>query len=602
MPRTPHLTIAELIAAAAVLGAPCAAQQGRAPELDLGLERPAVLWIEIPDARALEGALRVSRLGRLLERLADGIDQEQLASAYLPDRLSEQAQALRGATSSGLEGFLVELLADLGVGEEQAGELVAMLDGGLSLAVLQPREAGAIELPRDLLAGVTLREGASARLLDILLPQLERSSASGPGLERLEVLGEGSGRAALWSFHPDQDLPPGYLVVQPRRCAWTFDREVAGVWLRHGAPGLPGVPVPIAALVEARQRSRARRELALVRVEGALIGDSRLAALLDAFDFGPLAAAELGLRVDAGQIESRVRLVRAAPGDPAAPPAARTPTPWAGLELIPADTLAVVGLSTSPWRSFGTLAKLAEELDLFTDPGALAERLDALPFFAGLGAAGALQQETLFFARPVPAPGLPILYMATPQSEWLDSVFATLEEKRLAEVPLGAGLVLRQKTIAGGSQAKAWVLLQADEERRRSILSLARLESSYVVSDLSAHLSDLRRELDRERSSKREEAQAEVRTSLAAVLADAGVGPGALIGFLHVRTGPLAELCWPYVQLALQWSGAVEDPESLPEAFEIGELLGDTTSVVLELGPAVEIHARGLLGGLAILF
>jgi hypothetical protein len=58
---------------------------------------------------------------------------------------------------------------------------------------------------------------------------------------------------------------------------------------------------------------------------------------------------------------------------------------------------------------------------------------------------------------------------------------------------------------------------------------------------------------------------------------------------------------WPYAQLGLEWSGAIEDLESLPDPQEIARMVGDTTIVVLDLGDALELHGRGLLGGLVFL-
>lgn len=584
---------------AALWIAPGAAAQGKAgAEVAWALERPVRAWLEIPDARRLERDLEGSRIARLVQRFSGALDTEALEQALLPEELAEKAEALRTSSGSGFEALLEGLLTEVGVEASEAGELVALLEGDLVLAVLEPREAGEVELPLDLLAAVGLRAGASEQLIGLL-----------SGLERLEVRDYASGRAALWKLEPAPGLPAGFLVVQPHFCAWTFDREGAKDLLRLGSPGDLDRPDHAATLSAARERSRARGELGFLLAQGAWIEASQVAALLGAFDFGPLSALELGLRVEAGELASRVRLERAEPPEPSEPtepaepgdPApARTATPWAGLALLPADTLAVVGLAASPWRTFRALLRAAEELELGTDPGPWAERLEVLPFFAGLGAPEALAQETLFFARPRSAPGLPMLYLTTPKSPWLAAQFAQLEERRLSEVPLGDGLLLRQKLLPGASRASAWVLAQGTEEERRSIFSLARREESFVVSDLSAHLSDLWRALDRERPEDRGRAQAEVRRRLQAVLAQAGAGPESLVGFLHVRAGPLAELAWPYALLALQFTEAVEDPEELPEPFELGELVGDTTSVVLDLGQAVEIHGRGLLGGLAV--
>ena len=74
-----------------------------------------------------------------------------------------------------------------------------------------------------------------------------------------------------------------------------------------------------------------------------------------------------------------------------------------------------------------------------------------------------------------------------------------------------------------------------------------------------------------------------------------------MYAFLHVRSARIAEWAWPYARLALQLTGAVEDPEDLPAGFEIAELMGDTTTVVYDLDEAIEVHGSGLLGGLALL-
>jgi hypothetical protein len=81
----------------------------------------------------------------------------------------------------------------------------------------------------------------------------------------------------------------------------------------------------------------------------------------------------------------------------------------------------------------------------------------------------------------------------------------------------------------------------------------------------------------------------------------AGRSQQDLIAFLHVRSSALVELLWPYAQIGLEWSGAVEDLESLPDPQGSRAWSATTTIVVLDLGDALELHGRGLLGGLLFL-
>jgi len=580
---------------AACLAAALAAAPVQAQELVDLLPGEPELWLEVPDLDRLSLELAETSLGHLL-----GLVTSQMDPAEIALRLALPEAALEAGAEGGVRGVLRGLALELGLSAERADVLVSSLEGALELARLEPRDGGS-ELA-GLVVAASLRPGASLRLTEEVLRSLEPDPAGvrrARGLELLQLAREEDECRAAWTWSPVPQLPTGFLVVRPGRLAFVFERELAERLLAADPPRPRAASGGLAA---ARAASRERGELVFVRITGRRLArasaDPEARALLAVLGLGQLASVELGLGTRAGQLTSRLRVDPLQPRAPApASQRARARAPegvdWPSLDALSTDTLAVLGLARSPWQAGELVAALEG-----SDGAKFLARLGRTPLFGALRAPGALADETLLFARAA-GPGVPILYAATPATPAVDKAFEVLGRRGARDVPLGQGLLLRPRPLADG---EAWVLYTEEGGRRRSVLALSRVDQTWVGSDVSAQLQSLLRQRGRERLSARAKAVLGLRAALAAQAADAGCEPSDVVAFLHVHTPALAELLWPYAQLALQVTGAVEDPEDLPDPLDVAELLGDTTLVVLDLGDALEVHGRGLLGGLVVVF
>jgi hypothetical protein len=569
-------------------------------------EAPA-LWIEVPDMDRATAAIAETSLGKLVRALSEEIDPAEIAMQLdLPEEALE-----RGATG-GVRGLLLGLALDLGLSEERAQQWAESLGGSLALARWErPDDAPPLS---GLALAATLREGASTVLAGEVLSALEGASGpwAGAGIELLELARSGDETRAVWGWESGGDLPAGYFVVRPGLAACTFERDLAELLSAEKAPE-PAESSARERFEDARAASRERGELVWLRLSGEELeragGDPQARAWLTALDLDDLAVLELGLTTAGGQIRSRLRIepremhARERAGESGDESeddereSYKANTAWSTLDVLPSDTIAALGLARSP----RTLAALFADIwGSLGDPsaGTLLARLAATPLFGRLAEPGALAEETLLFARSG-GPGLPQFYAAVPNTPALDKIFGSLAGRAERDLSLGQGLLLRQRPLMDG---EAWVFYRGAPDAPRSFLALTRSAEVWVASDVSAQLQGLLRQRSRERLAVREEGVRALRSAIAAEVAHAGASPRQLAAFLHVRSGPLIEQAWPFAHLALQWFGAVEDLESLPDPLEIAELIGDTTIVALELEGAVEIRGRGLLGGLALLF
>jgi hypothetical protein len=581
-----------LLVAALAWGAPVA----RAAPQDLGalLDSEPDLWVEVGDLDRLSAEVAGTSLGRLARLLTADLDPAEIAL-----RLSLPEEALRAAAGGDAREVLRGLAIDLGLDPVRADALVASLAGGLTLA-RAARDRDAPELAGLALAA-SLRPGGSLRLAQEVLPELE----PGPdgrrrqrGLELLQLAQEGPECRAAWSWQATGELPPGFVVVRPGMVALTFERDLAERLLGAAAP--EGGDGSADALARARSASRERGELVFARVSGERLAragaDPEARVILGALGLDGLVGIELGIGTRAGQLTSRVRLERPAAREGPAPDAlaGREPADWSSLELITTDTLAVLGVARSPWATAELVAGLTGERSTST----FLERLGKAPLFGALRGTGALRSETLVFVRAY-GPGVPMLYAATPATPVVDKAFDVLGRGQASDVPLGKGLMMRRRPLSDG---EAWILYSEERGAPRSVFALTRAERSWVGSDVSAQLQSLLRQRGRERLAARAQAVRRLRQAIAEEVAAARSSPQAVVAFLHVRAAALAELLWPYAQLALQVTGAVDDPEALPDPLDLAESLGDTTVVVLDLGDAVELRGCGLLGGLTVVF
>jgi hypothetical protein len=572
-----------------------ASPAGAAPQ-DLAAVLPSEpdLWLEVPDVDRLSAEVSATSLGRLAGLLTADLDPGEIAL-----RLSLPEEALQAASSGNARAVLRGLALDLGLAPERADALVASLAGGLALA-RTPRERRSAELA-GLALSASLRPGGSLRLAEKVMPQLEPGSDGRPhssGIELLHLAREESECYAAWSWQAAGELPPGFVVVRPGLVVLTFERDLAERLLQIEPPG--SAEASSSALARARSVSRERGELVFARVTGERLArasaDPEARAILGALGLEGLAGIELGVGTRAGQLTSRLRLERPAPRSAPLPDedAARPPADWSSLDLLTTDTLAVLGIARSPWE----VGELAARLTQDREASGFLQRLGRAPLFGALGAPGALREETLVFVR-ASGPGVPMLYAATPATSAIDKGFQILGRRGATDVPLGKGLLLRRRPIVDG---EAWILYADERGSPRSVFALTRTEESWVGSDVSAQLQSLLRQRGRERLAARAEAVRRLRAAIAEEVAAAGSSPGAVVAFLHVRAAALTELLWPYAQLALQVTGALDDPEALPDPLELAESLGDTTVVVLDLGDALEVRGRGLLGGLTLVF
>jgi hypothetical protein len=569
------------------------ARAGDGQDLAALVPEPPALWIELPDIDRATEKLADTSLGKLWSALSADIDPSEIAMHFeLPEAVLE-----RGATG-GVRGLLMGAALDLGLSEERAERWAESLGGALTLARWE-RPQGSPPLA-GLAFAASLRAGASSVLAGEVLDALE--DESGPWGGRVELLelarGEDETRA-VWGWEAGGELPAGYLVVRPGLIACTFERGIAE---RLAAEELSEAKPDAARqrFQAARESSRERGELVWLRLAGSELeragSDPQAHAWLTALGLEGLASLELGLTTGEGQIRSRLRIeprerhVREDSSERKAPS-------WSTLDVLPSDTLAVMGVARSPRAIAQGLGGIAGALGDSAAASSILAKLDATPLFGRLGERGALADETLLFARSS-GPGIPQFYAAIPSTPALEKAFGSLPGDGEREFSLGHGLLLRQRRLVEG---EAWVFFRGAPDAPRSFLALTRLENTWVGSDVSAQLQSLLRQRSRERLAVREESLRAVRNAIAAEVEQAGRSQQDLIAFLHVRSSALVELLWPYAQIGLEWSGAVEDLESLPDPQEIARMVGDTTIVVLDLGDAIELHGRGLLGGLVFL-
>jgi hypothetical protein len=575
-------------------GAAGAQQDKHGTDLLELLERPVDFWLEVHDFDVLVDEFQTTRLAQLVARLSESVDAEGLAqSLSLPSELPE---GLLNEASGGARGVLRELALEAGVPEEQADLLLDSLSGNACVAWLAAAEPEDGDFA-DLVVSVGLAPGGSTALVDQVLAALEEDPASSKRPELVELARENAETRAAWRWPLAPARASGFLVVRGGLAAWCFQREVA-LQLLHAEPGKQSTAA--LALGPSRTQSRARSERILLRLQGGrledLTHDSDVSLMMAALGLDGLRSFELGLRIEQGELVSRLRFEGAGPAvEGAARDAQASATTWSSLDVLPADALVVLGVRQSPWALARGIAAFLSA----TDHGAhsrIVERFAAVPFFAILAQPGVLRDETLLFARPAGSV-VPMVYLATPQTPGFSEPFRKIVARGDRDVLLGSELRLQRKSAAG---LDAWVLFDDQPDKSRSLFSLASFEDTWVLSDVSAHLHNLAQHRTRERLTVREENVAAVRAALLARVSASGHAPSRMSAFLHVRSTPIVEFAWPYAQMVLQYSGAVEDPEDLPDAFEVGELLGDTTLVVFDLDGAVEVWGSGLLGGLAL--
>lgn len=584
---------------ALALPAAFALEPARAAAQDLSTLVPQEpeLWIEVPDMDRLGEEIAGTSLGKLWVALAEDFDPAEIAMQFdLPEEALE-----RGATG-GVRGLLLGLALDLGLSEDRAELWSESLGGELVLARF-PRPDGSPPLA-GLAFGASLRPGRSSTLAGEVLDALEAVDGpwGGHGIELVELARGETETRAVWSWEAGGELPAGYLVVRPGLLACAFERDLAELLAAEAAPA-PREDLQLERFRKARASSRERGELVWLRLGGEELAragaDPRARALLSALDLHEVGCIELGLATRSGQIGSRLRIEpreRAHPSEREERAPAPSPS-WSSLEVLPGDTLAVLGIARSPRALAEVLGGISGALG-GSLPSSILAQLDATPLFGRLSGKGALADETLLFARSA-GPGMPLFYAAVPTTPAIEKTFGSLAGHGERELSLGQGLLVRQRQLTDN---EAWVFFRGAPDAPRSFLALTRLGEAWVGSDVSAQLQSLQRQRERERLAVREEGLRRLRAAIADEVAQSGHSTRDVVAFLHVRSSALVEMLWPYAQLGLQWTGAVEDLETLPDPLELAERIGDTTIVVFDLDGALELRGRGLLGGLALLF
>jgi len=332
----------------------------------------------------------------------------------------------------------------------------------------------------------------------------------------------------------------------------------------------------------------------LVRRGAEAEGEEALAAL-GALGIDTIDDVEFGLAERGGQLTTRLRISRRGrAGIFALARGARSD--WRSLDALTSDTLAVAGLPHSARDVAQGVTILAARVspEAAQELGAVWSEIAGAPLLGALVSADALSNETLLVLRPGPA-FKPASYLVLPGGPGFDAAFAGFD----ASTTLAArGWALSGKPLNGGT---CWIL--SPERRQGGQLSLAlfRHGDLALVSDGALAIKDWLRQRSREEPETRQRLIAGVRGALEREVAAAGSKPENLAGFLHVRTEALAGFLWPAMMMVLGMAG-VQGLEDLPDAEEAARLLGDTTILILEDERALEVHGRGALGGLGIVF
>jgi hypothetical protein len=412
-------------------------------------------------------------------------------------------------------------------------------------------------------------------------------------------------------FRGAHGRPRLFLVLRPDLAALSNDSAWARALASGAVPGSAGGDADGANdLAPAREAALRAGAPVWTRVDGRLLADlargADAGAAFERLGLDTVRSLELSLGGRGGQLESRLRLALE-PGERRGLFArlGASSAGWSGpLALLPADSFFVAGLAGGGGRGPAQVGR--DLLELATSAvglqalGGVWERLAGAPLLGELAraeGAGASGEQALVVVRPGPA-AFPVAY---PLVRGGDALRARLEALP-ASATAPEALAARPRQV---DDASCWVLSRGGREQ-----ALMHQEGALLGAQSLVALQDWAR-------ARRRDAAAPAGAGLSALAAEletaaspsfggaaGATGARRLAGFAHVRTTPLVEAVWPWVLmgLSLGGGGGAEGLESLPDAYELAEEIGDTTLLVFDCGDAVELTGRGLFGGLGVLF
>ena len=583
-----HATSFASVLGIALLGvAPLSGWLGAAPD-EYGALAPYLdgaepdIYLELFDLPDLERDLRDSGLARLAERclpLLDlELDVEGLDEAV--DRLGfDPRDVLRGELSfeDALARSLYTLATEqLGVERDHALRLVASLGQRFSVALRPESERVAVSW--------SLRGGGYTELSRFLRQKgAELADRLDGGLVALDPGSAGAGEA--WALELEGERV--FLALRPDLLALTND----SAWARAVAFGAARGRGTETDLIDARLAALLSGQPVWgwfgARAMGALAGSEGELRAQTILGLDGLESLQLSLGGEGGQFVSRLRVDFDARGprglfDLVQPGA----VPWSGLDHVTGDTLLVLGLADGPAAVARRAVDLIQSLDGATVELALDSFLTGardVPVLAELMDSGA-GGEAVFFLRSGAA-GLPTPYLVLPAE-------ARLLERLAALDPAGEAAVEHRLKLQQLDGRPCWSIGSGMEG-----LALTHVGDTVIAAQSAFALKDYLRQLDREG----ERSPVGPLPALRGAIEARSSNTRRLIGFAHVRVEPLAESVWPWLMLGLNASGA-EGLEDLPDAFEFAEEIGDTTLLLFEDDTGLELHGRGLFGGLGVLF
>jgi hypothetical protein len=560
-----------------------------------GFIRSPDVYVEVSDLGRLERDLRQSGLGRLVERILPLLEEslEEHAEAGVEPVKEFLARAREGGEGElwerAVRALLEELAPQVGLGPAEAARAAAALGPRVSIAVQAPGEGSAKE--GEPVFGWSLRSGGAEILAGEILPRVQQALAG--KIEVAPVALEGTARA--WRLGPEDR--GRFLVLRSEMLVWTSSRDLLAALSSEPSAGRSSETPFLAARRAGLQRGDALwcwLDGDLVRRGAEGEGEEALAAL-GALGIDTIEDIVFGLSERAGQLTTRLRVSRRGhAGIFALARGARSD--WRSLDALTSDTLAVAGLPHSAREVAQGVTLLAARVspEAAAEVGSAWRELAGAPLLGALLSGDALADETLILMRPGPALK-PAGYLVLPGGPGFDTAFAGLD----ASTKLAAkGWTLSGKPLEGDT---CWILAPEQRSSGPIAMALFRQGDLALITDGAYAVKDWLRQRSREDPEARERLIRGLRASLEGEIAAVGSQPEHLAGFLHVRTEALAGFLWPAVMMVLGMAG-VQGFEDLPDAEEAARLLGDTMILILEDERALEVHGRGALGGLGIVF
>jgi hypothetical protein len=582
--------LAQSVVCLALPGTASAPSQGGALA---GFIRSPDVYVEVADLGRLEYDLRKSGLGRLVERILPLLEESLEGHAGAgAEPVREFLARTRGEGQlweRAVRALLEELGPQLGLTPAESARAAEALGPQVSLAIQAPGDGSAEE--GEPVFGWSLRSGGAEILVAEILPHVRQVQAG-----KVEIAPQGrGGTVRAWRLGPEERGP--FLVLRSDMLIWTSSRDLLPVLAAEPWEGRTSETPFLAARHAGRQRGDALwcwLDGDVVRRGAEAEGEEELAAMA-ALGLDTIENVTFGLSERYGQLTTRLRIARKGRSGIFALARGRQAS-WRGLEALTSDTLAVAGLPHSAREVAQGVSILAARIspEAAGELGAVWSEVAGAPLLGALLGGDALAEETLIVLRPGPA-FMPATYVVLPGGPSFGAAFTGLD----ATTSLAAqGWTLSGKAL---DKKTCWILSPERPGGQSMSMALFRHGDLALVSDKALAIKDWLRQRSREDPEARARLVASLRDSLEREVAAAGSKPEHLAGFLHVRTEALAGFLWPAAMMVLQMAGA-QGLEDLPDAEEAARLVGDTMILILEDERALEIHGRGALGGLAIVF